>query len=298
MKKKSKLLFILIPIMILVVAIGGGCIWYFQIKKPYDQAVEVFSSAVTDFNAASSEVDEKNQELEAVIFPVQGVLDSGETPYDEQTLTGAKDAILKAQESKRAIPSIQKEVGNRTTKDIKTETENIKAKTEELKNPLDYSAQIAYLQESQKALENSIQQLKQITNPTEEFVTQRLQAIDGILGMQAVTEDNDPNGNLHKAGGYTSSIYFTSPLINQDDVYGESIIDKGTDAGGCIEVYEGNDDANKRNDYLTSFDGTGILNPGSHSIIGTIVVRTSSKLTATQQKELEQQIFDKFLELQ
>ena len=50
--------------------------------------------------------------------------------------------------------------------------------------------------------------MRQITAPTESFVIQRIADVEGISGVQAVTEDHDPNGNLNKAGGYTACIYF------------------------------------------------------------------------------------------
>ena len=45
------------------------------------------------------------------------------------------------------------------------------------------------------------------------------------------------------------------------------------------------EDAEKRRDYLATYDGTIYAN-GTHTVIGTVLVRTSNKLTATQQKEL------------
>ena len=47
------------------------------------------------------------------------------------------------------------------------------------------------------------------------------------------------------------------------------------------------EDAEKRRDYLATYDGTIYAN-GTHTVIGTVLVRTSNKLMATQQKELEQ----------
>ena len=162
---------------------------------------------------------------------------------------------------------------------------------------MDYSSHITNITEKKAALEDSIQQMKQITNPTGDFVIQRLQGIDGISACQAVTEDHDPNGNLNKQGGYTAAIYFSSPWINQDEVYGNDIVEKGTDGGGCVEVYASVEDAESRNTYLSAFDGTGFLNPGSHEVLGTTVIRTSATLTATQQNTLTQAISDKLLEL-
>jgi len=74
------------------------------------------------------------------------------------------------------------------------------------------------------------------------------------------------------------------------------LIDKGTAAGGCIEVYNTVEDAEKRNAYLSAFDGSA-LGVGSHNIVGTVVVRTSDGLTATQQKDLESEIINGLVEL-
>ena len=43
---------------------------------------------------------------------------------------------------------------------------------------------------------------------------QRILTVDDVADARAVTEDQDPNGNLHKAGGYTSTIYFESKTVN------------------------------------------------------------------------------------
>ena len=53
----------------------------------------------------------------------------------------------------------------------------------------------------------------------------------------------------------------------------------------------------KRNEYLAAFDGAGILSSGSHSVVGTIVIRTSDKLTASQQKEMEENIYNSLIEI-
>ncbi|MBE6883799.1 MAG: hypothetical protein E7487_04275 [Ruminococcaceae bacterium] len=136
-------------------------------------------------------------------------------------------------------------------------------------------------------LDSKINQL--VNNPTEEYVIECLEKVPNIIEISAVTEDNDPNGNLNKDGGYTSQVYFSVSLVNQNTVSGTDLIDKGTEAGGSIEVYSTVKDAEVRNEYLSGWDNT-ILNSGSHSVIGTVVVRTSDKLTATQQKELETDI--------
>lgn len=134
-----------------------------------------------------------------------------------------------------------------------------------------------------------------LINPSEQFVIKKLSELDIITGIEAATEDHDPNNRLHKQGGYTSAVYFTTTYLDPSTVYGETIIDKGTDGGGQIEVYENVTDAEKRNSYLENMDGV-ISLTGSHTILGSMVIRTSNKLTATQQKELEKIIIDKFME--
>lgn len=76
-----------------------------------------------------------------------------------------------------------------------------------------------------------------------------------------------------------------------------TIIDKGTDCGGSIEVYSTTEDANARNDYLAGFDG-GIFASGSHTVVGIVLVRTSDELTASQQKEMEANIIAVLTEIE
>lgn len=276
MKKKKTLLGLIAAIAIIVI---GICVWYFQVKKPHDLAE-------TKFNAAVKEVEAKNTELTSAMNDAQKILDKKEAVYDNTTKEAFITALSDAKAAQRKIPDLPKK------------TANINAETKKLSEPLDYSSVINAISEKQTAYQNSVLQMKQITNPNEDFVIQRLKGIPNISGYQAVTEDHDPNGNLNKQGGYTSTVYFSTPLIDQSSVYGNDIVDKGTECGGAIEVYASEEDAEKRDSYLASFDGAGMLNSGSHKVLGTIVIRTSTKLTATQQNEFTNNITNKLLELQ
>ncbi len=131
--------------------------------------------------------------------------------------------------------------------------------------------------------------LLQITNPSEEWVISCLDSIENIIEIEAVTEDNDPNGFLNLDGGYTSCIYFSVDGIDSDDVEGETIVDKGTDVGGSIEVYENSEDALIRCDYLSQFENT-LLYSGSYAIVGTMVIRTSYILSDEEQVNLTNEI--------
>ena len=276
MKKKKTLLGLIAAIAIIVI---GICVWYFQVKKPHDLAE-------TKFNAAVKEVEAKNTELTSAMNDAQKILDKKEAVYDNTTKEAFITALSDAKAAQRKIPDLPKK------------TADINAETKKLSEPLDYSSVINAISEKQTAYQNSVLQMKQITNPNEDFVIQRLKGIPNISGYQAVTENHDPNGNLNKQGGYTSTVYFSTPLIDQSSVYGNDIVDKGTECGGAIEVYASEKDAEKRDSYLASFDGAGMLNSGSHKVLGTIVIRTSTKLTATQQNEFTNNITNKLLELQ
>lgn len=248
----------------------GGYYWYSQIKVPYD-------NAVTTFTKEKEVVEKKNNELNKEIENAQKSLDSTKQPLNEQTLTDLQIAISEAKETTRKTPDTPKKI------------EEVEKETMKLKQPLDYANEIKNLKDKTEAVENSFKQLAQITNPTEDFIILKLQQLADIGEIAPVTEENDPNGNLNKAGGYTATVYFSHKNVNKEDIFGSDLIDKGTDAGGSIEVYPTEEDAYRRNDYLSGFDGSA-LSSGSHIVIGTLVVRTSDKLTATQQKELEKDL--------
>lgn len=241
--------------------------------------------AIADFNAAVSMAEKNNSDIQNSISDLQALVDAETLPLDMATLDNATTIIAKARTKIIEIP------------EIPSKTEEIISSTENMLKNADCSEILNELQSANDALSISIKQMQQVTNPTEAFIIERLTGLPNIIEMEAVTEDNDPNGNLNKQGGYTATVYFTSDLIDQTDVYGKSIVDKGTKAGGSIEVYPTIEDANKRNAYLAEFDGAGILNSGSHSVVGTILIRTSNKLTASQQKEMEQNIYNSLIEI-
>ena len=281
MKKKTKL--IIVAVIVVIAVIVGSLGAYFGYFKPHKEAVAAYNVVVSD-------IQEKNDQLDGEIKKLQELVDNEDKPLDETTIDTAKEALKNAGASKIVIGEMPK-----ATKDILS-------RTKELSTPVDYSDELTSLSTAYTNLENSKKQYKQVVNPSEEFVMQRILTVDDVADARAVTEDQDPNGNLHKAGGYTSTIYFESKTVNQSDVYvsgeyADVLIDKGTDAGGAIEVYENVEDAEKRRDYLATFDGTIFAN-GTHTVIGTVLVRTSNELTATQQKELEQKVIDALTRLE
>ena len=145
------------------------------------------------------------------------------------------------------------------------------------------------IQEMTVEVKSAVNLLKQITAPTGDWVVEKLGTVETITGTQAVTEELDPDDLLGKEGGFSACVYFTVSDINSDEVVGDSIVAKGTDAGGAVEVYPTVQDAEARCEYLAGFDGT-VLYSGSYAIVGTTVIRTSYKLTNEQQMELTNDI--------
>lgn len=132
----------------------------------------------------------------------------------------------------------------------------------------------------------------QVIAPSDAFVISRLQTIPTITGIEAVTETHDPNGLLNKQGGYIGCVYFSDSEVDASKVYskpGDDIVDIGAIGGGAVEIFKTAAEANKRSAYLGVLDGTA-LTGGSHNVTGTIIIRTSHYLTATQQQNLTNEI--------
>ena len=254
----------------------------FEQLADYKDSTERLSSCkemidATDlFNNAAAELNNKNSVLEEKVATAESILLSEDKALDESLRPELETAISDVKAAKTDVPEIPL-----TAEEITNLANDLSA--------VDYSDVLAALDEKQTSLEISIKKYALVNNPSEAYVINCLKTVPGIMDISAATEENDPNGNLHKAGGYTSAVYFSHENVNQSSVYGNTIIEKGTDCGGQIEVYASEDDANKRNNYLAGFDGTAFAS-GSHVVIGTVIVRTSDELTASQQKELENNI--------
>lgn len=269
---------------VLLAALASVGVWYFQVKVPYDEAVVAFNETIEGYNAAVDELNARNGELDAAVSDLQSMIDSDAQPLDPDLLVSAGATIGEAQGNRDEAPAAPDLPGS--TAEIKKATKELPARIADVESLGDYSAVLVQVSESKSDLGASIKKMEQVTNPGEGFVIERVKDLPAIRGVQAVTEDHDPNGNLNKQGGYTATVYLASTLVDQASVFGRDIVDKGTEAGGAVEVYRTVDEAEARNTYLAAFDG-GVLSSGSHSVVGTVVIRTSDRLTATQQTKLE-----------
>lgn len=230
-------------------------------------------AAAGGFDSAKNAATKKNSDLDAAILRFEGLATGEEQALDEDLLPSLEMAISSAIAAKKPISEMPSDVAD------------IEAATSKL-NAIDYTEVLLSLEKSGSALEASIRQYALVNAPSEVSVIARLKKVPTVTKMAAVTEGNDPNGQLNKAGGYTAQMYFYSNMIDQKRIAGKGVIGKGTDGGGSIEVYTTPEDAEKRNAYLAGFDGS-IFASGSHKVIGTVIVRTSSKLKASQQKKLQ-----------
>ena len=235
-----------------------------------------YKDAVKDFDTAVESLKSKNTDLDAATSNADTLVNNKEAALDETLRPALEKSVSDTKAVKCDIP------------EMSSALEDIKAKTEELKK-IDYTDALAKLDTAYKALDKSIKQYVLVNKPKESYIIECLGKVTNVVNISAVTEDNDPNGHLNKAGGYTAQVYFSSDLVNQSSVSGTTVIEKGTQCGGSIEVYSTVEDANKRNEYLSTFDG-GIFASGSHMVIGTCLLRLSDKLTASQQTDMEKNI--------
>lgn len=269
----------------------------------YNTAATAYNEKAEAYNEAASKVNENNAMLQSLLDETQEVINKGELPFDENTLTELKDAMSVAAEAKKSdvdpveIIDIFSVDEKAKSKELKELEDKAIAAEEELKERSipetpeipDYTDVCDELQGKKTAYENSVQGMKQVTAPTDEFVMERLQRIETITKMDAVSEDHDPNGQLNKQGGYIGCVYFEDTQVDRSRLYIEdgkdNVIDVGTDGGGAVEIFRTADEAKQRDTYLGAFDG-GMFASGSHYVVGTCLVRTSNELTGTQQLEL------------
>ncbi len=283
----------------------------------YDSAVTAYNDTVGAYNDAATEANDANAALQAYL---DGISDSGiysASAYDQATIDTLQEAtsaaVLSIQDN--VVPlnkrdsytrpdtsEMSNDEINELSANITSEAESISDEASDIDNQAagilvpDYTDLEADIQVKWDAAQKSVSIQEQISQPSESFVIAKLYTIEEIDGVQAATEDNDPNGQLNKAKGYTAAVFFSVPTIDSNLLYGDSVLEHGTDGGGCIEVYTCVEDAENRNAYLSSFDGT-VFSSGSHTVLGTMVIRTSNNLTATQQAELEAKIIEAMITL-
>lgn len=147
-----------------------------------------------------------------------------------------------------------------------------------------YTTKIFDLTEEQELL---------VTNPTQEYVMAALHQMESVTGIEA---DSDVGTGVIEASmekECVGRVFFTSDLVDQTKFEkNASVQEKGTSAGGSIDIYENQDAAIARDEYLHGFDGKIVFNSGSHAVAGTIVIRVSEKLDASTQEKFTKDIVE------
>ena len=148
---------------------------------------------------------------------------------------------------------------------------------------VEYQTKIYELDEEQTAL---------VINPTQEYVMAALHQVESIIGVEAEPEPGEGFVvGASKVKDCKARIYFSSSLVDQNWFDAEeSTLEKGTNAGGSIDIYDNVEDAIARDKYLHEFDDNWIMKSGGHCVAGTIVIRTSEFLDADKQTALADSI--------
>ncbi len=237
-----------------------------------------YKEAETAFQTAMSKLEDQNAILDTELSKARALVDKEDKALDESLRPALESAISDAKTFRIDIPEMSDDL------------ETLKTQTADMEEA-DYSSALSELNEAYDALEKSMKQYALVSCPEEAYVIKCLQGTEHVMDIDPATEENDPNGKLGKQKGYTSQVYFSLDLINQNSVSGSSVIEKGTACGGSIEVYASEEDAESRNEYLAGFDG-GILSNGYHIVVGTCVIRVSDELAASKQKEMAAAIIE------
>lgn len=237
-----------------------------ELCRAWAEALEAYNSAYAELSKNNASLEEAISAGETTANASLPVMD--DTLYDTlaEAISAAKNALVPLAE------------GGETP-----ETTLAAAKA---MAGVDYSGMEQAILDVCAQIESSNQLYALVDAPSDERVIVCLSQVEGILQCVAVTEETDSNNNLNKAGSYIGRIIFAYDPVTRSAISDSALLNKGTDAGGSIEVFRNQADAEKRDSYLAVFDGT-ILDSGSHVVVGTVVVRTSSKLTASQQLELQ-----------
>ena len=275
--------------------------------KKYNSAVDNYNKSISPYNKAINQIINNNKKLDSATDSAQESINKGDPPFDKNTLSELKKQLGKAVDVKVDTPILLKAYTKLSLKSgadfselasiIKKATEGTK-KIQKLKIPNtpdvpNYKKIIKALNKAHLNYRKSIQSFKQTTVPKDKFVIDRLKKVKTISAIEAVSENNDPNGMLNKQGGYIGCVYFTDTRVHRADLYIEDgkdgVVDIGTDGGGAVEIFKSVKEAETRNTYLGTFDGTGFTS-GSHYVVGTCIIRTSNELNGSQQKDLTDKI--------
>lgn len=127
-------------------------------------------------------------------------------------------------------------------------------------------------------------------NPEKDYIEFVINNIDGVEGSEFATQGKNDNGLLEKEDGCSSVLYFQyAGAVDASD--SQSIADRGTVSGGCIEVFKDVESAQERVEYLEKLKKLS----GGCARLSSIVIRSSTSLSAETQTELQETIISAFM---
>ena len=123
-----------------------------------------------------------------------------------------------------------------------------------------------------------------VVNPSVEYIVAGLSQVESVIRIE-----KDPDGG--QGDNVVATVYFSSDIVDQNKFdENETTSEKGTQSGGSIDIFSNEEDAIARDKYLKKFDGKWVFDSGSHTVLGTIVIRASSLLDEEDQALLTSQI--------
>ena len=275
----------------------------------YESSYTAYKDSIDAYNEKLDKYIDAGKDLEEAIASANELIDTG-IPYDESLREGLKKTVSEASVLLGSTPEkkhadvetlftvddgMETEAINKVIADVGDANGAIKQKTAEIATEAnsigipDYSDEIQAITDGMEALSESIKKNEELTNPDEEWVMDRLGTVPEITEIIALTEDTDSNNLLHKRNGYTAAISFATSYFDPSDY-------TGVDRGGTIEVFADRELADNRLQYLSTFDSITMFDVGTHIVLGTMVIRLSDVLKASEQNELEAKIVDAFLD--
>ena len=157
---------------VLIGLVAAAGTWYFQVRVPHDEAVKAFEVHVQRYEEAVSGLEARNADLDRAISDLQTTIDSEQPPLDPKLLLRAGATIGEVQSDVAEAPPSPRLPDE--TDEIREETDRLPALIAEVEALGNYEEQVARLESAQAAIEASIEQMQQVTNPSEAFVIQRI----------------------------------------------------------------------------------------------------------------------------
>lgn len=233
----KKAIRVIAVIAVLAAGVFGYVVWSSRTAASaavdaYNAAAEEYNEKIAPYNAAADQTEAANQALQEVLDTAQALADKGAAAYEPKTLKKLEEAVSREKKRLVEVPvrieplelrALETSFDKRDLDRQRQEADAALAAAGEALEAVpqipevpDYTKGIESVEAAQKAYEDSVQKLANVTAPPDTFVRDRLLQIDTIEAAGAVTADNDPNGLLGKKGGYLGCVYFLDQGVDRD----------------------------------------------------------------------------------